>query len=102
MVSPSCSARSSSSFVQYIVLSSERKSSIPLLMQPLGVESKWRTRSKAIDTNIRGVIPFSLSSTQAALLICSARGDNRAHEFFTCFCVQGTWAVHVVVHDAVS
>ena len=35
-VSPSRFARSSSSFVQCIVLSSERKSSIPLLMQPLG------------------------------------------------------------------
>ena len=61
MVSPSCSARPSSSFVQYIVfLSSERK---------------------AIDTNILGVIPFSRSSTQAALLTCGARGENRAHEF---------------------
>ena len=36
MVSLSCSTRSGSSFVQYIVLSSELKSSIPLLMQPLG------------------------------------------------------------------
>ena len=83
MVSPSCSARSSSSFVQYIVFSSsERKSSIPLLMQPLGGESKWGARrSKAIDSNIRGVIPFSRSSTQAALLTCGARGKNRAHEF---------------------
>ena len=50
-------------------------------MQPLGGESKWRTRrSKAIDSNIRGVIPFPRSSTHAALLICSARGENRAHE----------------------
>ena len=82
MVSPSCSARSSSSFVQYIVLSSERKSSIPLLMQPLGGESKWGTRrSKAIDSNMRGVIPFSRSNTQATLLTCGARGENRAHEF---------------------
>ena len=83
MVSPSISARFSSSFVQYIVfLSSGRKSGIPLLMmQPQGGESKWGTRrSKAIDSNIRGVIPFSRSSTQAALLICSARGENRAHE----------------------
>ena len=40
----------------------------------------WRTRrSKAIDSNIRGVIPFSRSSTQAALLTCGARGENRAH-----------------------
>ena len=37
-------------------------------------------RSKATDSNIRGVKPFSRSSTQAALLICSARGENRAHE----------------------
>ena len=84
MVSLSGSAHSSSSFVQYIVsLSSERKPSIPLLMmQPLGGESKWGTRrSKAIDSNIRGVIPFSRSSTQAALLTCGARGENRAHEF---------------------
>ena len=82
MVSPSCSARSSSSFVQYIVLSSERKSSIPLLMQPLGGEYKWGTRrSNAIDSNIRGVIPFSRSSTQADLLTCGARGENRAHKF---------------------
>ena len=82
MVSPSCSARSSSSFMQYIVfLSSEKKSSIPLLMQPLGGEYKRETRrSKAIDSNIRGVIPFSRSSTQAALLTCGARDENRAHE----------------------
>ena len=52
-------------------------------MQPLGGESKWGTRrSKAIDSNIRGVIPFSRSSTQVALLTCGARGENRAHEFF--------------------
>ena len=70
-----------SSFVQYIVLSSEKKSSIPSLMQPLGGESRWGTRrSKAIDSNIRGVIPVSQSSTQAALLTCGARGENRAHE----------------------
>ena len=82
MVSPFFSARSSSGFMQYIVLSSERKSSIPLLMQPLGGKFKWGTRrSKAIDSNIRGVIPFSRSSTQAALLTCGARGENRAHEF---------------------
>ena len=51
-------------------------------MQPLGGESKWRTRRfKAIDSNIREVISFSRNSTQAALLICSARGENRGHEF---------------------
>ena len=85
MVFPCCSwqytAGSSSSFVQHIVFSRERKSSIPLLMQPLGGESKWTTRrSKAIDSNIRGVIHFPRSSTQAALLTSSARGENRAHE----------------------
>ena len=42
----------------------------------------WTTRrSKAIDPNVRGVIPFSRCSTQAALLTCGARGENRAHEF---------------------
>ena len=72
-------------------------------MQPLGGESKWRTRrSKVIDTNIRRVIPFSRSSTQAALFTCSARGENRAQEIYTCFYVQGPWAVHVVLRDAVS
>ena len=82
MVSLSCSALSSSSFVQYIGVSSERKS-ILLLMQPLRGESKWRTRRfKAIDTTFRGVIPFSRSSTQADLLTSSARDKNRAHEFF--------------------
>ena len=75
MVSPSCSWYD-------MVLSSETKSSIPLLMQPLGGESKWRTRrSKTTDSSIRGVILFPRSSTQAALLICSARGENPAHEF---------------------
>ena len=82
MVSPSCSARSSSSFVQYIVLFSERKSSIPFVDAAPSEKSKWRTRRfMAIDTNIRGAIPFSRSSTQTTLLICSAGGKNRAHEF---------------------
>ena len=64
MVSPSCSARSSSCFVQYIVfLSSERKSSIPFVDAAPGEKSNWTTRRfKAIKTNIRGVIPFSGSN----------------------------------------
>ena len=35
---------------------------------------------KAIRTNIRGIMPSSRRSTQAALLTCGARGENRAHE----------------------
>ena len=50
-------------------------------MQPRK-KSKLRTRrSKAIGSNIWGVIPVPRSSTQAALLTSSARGGNRAHEF---------------------
>ena len=82
MVSPSCSTRSSSGFVQDIVLSSERKSSIPFVDAAPGRSPSGQTRrSKAIDSNVRGVIPFSRRSTQAALLTCGARGENRTHEF---------------------
>ena len=86
MISSSCSARSSSSsFVQqYIVLSSEKE--IPaslLMMQPRGRSQNRQhvAPMKAIDTNIRGVILSPRSSTQATLLTCGARGENRAHEF---------------------
>ena len=83
MVSPSRSARSSSSFVRYTVLSSEREIPASLKMQPRGRSQNGQhvAPRKAIDTNIRGVIPSSRSSTQAALLTCGARGENRAHEF---------------------
>ena len=83
MVSPSRSARSSSSFVQYTVLSSEREIPASLKMQPRGRSQNGQhvAPRKAIDTNIWGVIPSSRSSTQAALLTCGARGENRAHEF---------------------
>ena len=57
--------------------------------------------SKAIDTNIRRITPSSRSSTQAALLTCGARGENRAHEFLHLFYIQGPWAVCIVVDDAV-
>ena len=52
-------------------------------MQPRGRSQNGQhvAPRKAIDTNIRGVIPYSRSSTQAALLTCGARGENRAHEF---------------------
>ena len=87
MVSPSCSACSSSSFVQYIVLlSSERKSSIPFFYPAPGRRIQvGNTLLQAIDSNIRGVIPFPRSSTQAAFLTCGARGENRAHEFLHLF-----------------
>ena len=83
MVSPSRSARSSSSFVQYTVLSSEREIPASLRMQPRRRSQNGQhvAPRKAIDTNIQGVIPSSRSSTQAALLTCGARGENRAHEF---------------------
>ena len=42
----------------------------------------------------------SRSSTQAALLTCGARGENRAHEFLHLLYIQGPWAVRIVV-DAV-
>ena len=58
------------------------------------------SRSKAIGSNIRGVIPFPRSSTQAALVTSSARGENRAYEFFACFYFQGPWTVCLVVDDA--
>ena len=65
MVSPSCSTPSSSSFVQqYIVLSSERKSSIPAdAARGRSSSGEHVAARKAIDTNIRGVIPFSRKST---------------------------------------
>ena len=83
MVSPSRSARSSSSFVQYTVVSSEREIPASLKMQPRGRSQNGQhvAPRKAIDTDIRGVIPSSRSSTQAALLTCGARGENHAHEF---------------------
>ena len=62
--------------------------------------SKSRTRrSKVIGSNIRGVISVPRSDTQVALLTSSARGENRAHEFHTCFYFQGPWAVRLVVDD---
>ena len=83
MVSPSRSARSSSSFVQYTVLFLEREVPVSLKMQPRGRSQNGQhvAPRKAIDKNIQGVIPSSRSSTQAALLTCGARGENRAHEF---------------------
>ena len=83
MVSPSRSARSSSSFVQYTVLFLEREVPVSLKMQPRGRSQNGQhvAPRKAIDTNIQGVIPSSRSSTQAGLLTCGARGENRAHEF---------------------
>ena len=97
--SPSRSARSSSSFVQYIFLSSEREISASLKMQPRGrsQNGQYIAPRKAIDTNIRGVIPSSRSSTQAALLTCGARGENRAHEFLHLLYIQGPWAVRAVL-----
>ena len=98
MVSPSRSARSSSSFVQYTVLSSEREIPASLFMQPRGSQNGQHVASrKAIDTNIWGVIPSSRSSTQAALLTCGARGENRAHEFLHLLYIQGPWAVRAVL-----
>ena len=44
MVSPSRSARSSSSFVQYTILSSEREIPASLKMQPRGRRQKWTAR----------------------------------------------------------
>ena len=103
MVSPSRSARSSSSFVQYTVLSSEREIPASLKMQPRGRSQNGQhvASRKAIDTNIRGVIPSSRSSTQAAVLTCGARGENRAHEFLHLLYIQGPWTVRIVVDDAV-
>ena len=71
-------------------------------MQPRGRSQNGQQVAprKAIDTNIRGIIPFSRSSTQAALLTCGARGENRAHEFLHLLYIQGPWAVRIVV-DAV-
>ena len=102
MVSPSRSACSSSSFVQYTVLSSEREIPASLKMQPRGRSQNGQhvAPRKAIDTNIRGIIPSSRSNTQAALLTCGARGENRAHEFLHLLYIQGPCAVRIVV-DAV-
>ena len=103
MVSTSRSARSSSSFVQYTVLSSEREIPVSLRMQPHGrsQNGQYVAPRKAIDTNVRGIIPSSRSSTQVALLTCSARGENRAHEFLHLLYIQGPWVVRIVVDDAV-
>ena len=86
MVSGSCS---SSSFVQYIVfLSSERKSSIPLLMmQPVGEEQVGNMSLQGHRLEHSGSNTLLPKSTQAALLTCGARGENRAHEF-----------LHLVLH----
>ena len=91
MVSPSRSARFSGSFVQYAVLSSEREIPASLKMQPRGRSQNGQhvALRKAIDTNIRGIIPSSRSSTQAVLLTCGARGENRAHEFLHLLYIQG-------------
>ena len=105
MVSPSCSARSSSGFVpQYIVLSSEKEITACLMMQPRGriQNGPHVAPRKAIDTNIRGVIPSSRSSTQAALLTCGARGENTVlTTFYTCFYIQGPWSVRAALRDVV-
>ena len=71
-------------------------------MQPRGRSQNGQhvVPRKAIGTNIRGIIPSSRSSTQAALLTCGARGENRAHEFLHLLYIQGPWAVRIVV-DAV-
>ena len=68
--------------MQYTVLSSETDIPASLKMQPRGRSQNGQHAAprNAIDTNIRGVIPSSRSSTQAALLTCGARGENRAHE----------------------
>ena len=34
-------------------------------------------------------------------MTCGARGENRAHEFLHLLYIQGPWAVHIVVDDAV-
>ena len=103
VVSPSRSARSSSSFVQYTVLSSGREIPASLKMPPRGKSQNGQhvAPRKAINTNIRGIIPSSRSSTQAALLTCGARGENRAHKFLHLLYIQGPWAVRIVEDDAV-
>ena len=89
--------------MQYTVLSSEREIPASLKMQPRGRSQNGQhvAPRKAIDTNIRGVIPSSRSSTQAALLTCGARGENHAHEFLHLLYIQGPWAVRIVIDDAV-
>ena len=80
MISPSCSARFSSGFVQYIVLFSERKSSITFVDSAPGRRSSGEHIAPRPSIRTFRESPFSRSSTQAALLICIARGDNRVHE----------------------
>ena len=83
--SPSCSPQltaHSSSCLQYTTVSFSPKANPASPRRSPRKRSKSRTRrSNAIDTNIRGVIPVPRSSTQAALLTSSARGENRVHEF---------------------
>ena len=99
MVSPSRSTRSSSSFVQYTVLSSERENAASLKMQPRGRSQNGQhvAPRKAIYTNIRGIIPFSRSSTQAALLDMRCSRRESCSRVYTCFSIQGPWAVRAVL-----
>ena len=104
MVFPSRSARSSSSFVQqYIVLSSDKEKFQHSCRCSPWEKFEWEhvAPRKAIITNIQGVIPFSRSSTQAALLTCGARGENRAHEFLHLLYIQGPWVIRVALREAV-
>ena len=53
--------------------------------------------SKAIGSNTLGVLPLPRKCTQATLLTRSARGENRAHDLYTCF--QGPWAARFLAAD---
>ena len=87
MVSPFRSARSSSSFVQYTVLSSERGIPASLKMQPRRRSQNGQhiAPRKATDTNIRGIDPLpevvprwlSRHAVLAARIVLTS--------FYTCF-----------------
>ena len=95
--SPPQQTAQSSSFVQCLVLT-KKTSSNPLIYAIPRKRSKSGTRrSKSTDSNIRGVIPFPQTTTQAAPLRISAHVKNRAHDFYTCS--QGPWTLRLAVDD---
>ena len=69
------------------------------MMQPRGRSQNGQrvALGKAIDTNIRGVIPSSRSSTQVALLTCGACGENHAQHSYTSPTNDCNLHIHILI-----
>ena len=86
--------------MQWRFLTKKRPASLWPCSSPAGVQVKNTSlRSHRLEHLGRNTIS-PRTSTQAAPLTSSARGENRAHEFYTCFHFQGPWTVRLVVDDA--